>query len=174
MPTIINGSSPSLTFSDGTTQTSGITATAGVVGVASGGTGLASVGTSGNVLTSNGTVWTSSALPAGGVTSLNGQTGAITDTGYGAIGSYVIAFVTTSLNANDTTAGSNLTRNTFSSRGGLNNFSGAGTDTSTNYTSAPNSGNIFTSLGLSGTWRAMAFSSNAGGGGAANLFVRIS
>lgn len=56
---------------------------------ASGGTGLTSPGTSGNVLTSNGTTWTSTALPAGGVTSLNGETGAITNTSLYAIGSYV-------------------------------------------------------------------------------------
>jgi hypothetical protein len=61
----------------------------GTLGASQGGTGLTSVGTSGNVLTSNGTTWTSSALPSGGVTSLNGQTGAITNTALYAIGSYV-------------------------------------------------------------------------------------
>jgi hypothetical protein len=45
--------------------------------------------TNGNVLTSNGTTWTSAALPAGGVTSLNGQTGAVVNTSLYAIGSYV-------------------------------------------------------------------------------------
>jgi len=55
----------------------------------SGGTGLTSAGSNGNVLTSNGTTWTSAALPAGGVTSLNGQTGAITNTSLYAIGSYI-------------------------------------------------------------------------------------
>lgn len=96
MTTIINGSSPSVTFSDGTTQTSGITATAGVVGVASGGTGVSTLtannvllgngtgalqvvapSTSGNVLVSNGTTWVSQAPAGGGVTSLNGNTGAL-------------------------------------------------------------------------------------------------
>jgi hypothetical protein len=80
MPTIINGSSPSITFSDNTTQSSGITATNGVISVASGGTGLTTLtannvllgngtsalqvvapSTAGNVLTSNGTTWTSAA-----------------------------------------------------------------------------------------------------------------
>ena len=88
----------------------GITATAfsGTLPVANGGTGATTLtannvllgngtsavqvvapGTSGNVLTSNGTTWSSTALPAGGVTSLNGQTGAITNTSLYAIGSYV-------------------------------------------------------------------------------------
>jgi hypothetical protein len=62
MSTIINGSSPSITFSDSTTQT-----TAGIT---------TAPGTSGNVLTSNGSAWVSSA-PSGGVTSLNGNTGAL-------------------------------------------------------------------------------------------------
>jgi hypothetical protein len=98
MTTIINGSSPSITFSDTTTQSSGVTnITAGVVGVASGGTGAATLtannvllgngtsalqvvapGTNGNILTSNGTTWTSTAPAAGGVTSVatgNGLSG---------------------------------------------------------------------------------------------------
>lgn len=65
------------------------TGSTGVLPRANGGTGLSAAGTSGNVLTSNGTDWVSQALPAGGVTSLNGQTGAITNTDLYAIGSYV-------------------------------------------------------------------------------------
>jgi hypothetical protein len=49
MTTIINGSSPSITFSDSTTQT----------------TALPAPSTAGNLLTSNGTAWASTA-PAGG------------------------------------------------------------------------------------------------------------
>jgi hypothetical protein len=45
--------------------------------------------TSGNVLTSNGTTWTSVTPAAGGVSSLNGQTGAVVNTTQYAIGSYV-------------------------------------------------------------------------------------
>ena len=78
------------------------------IGVASGGTGAATLtsgsvlvgagtgavssvapSTSGNVLTSNGSAWVSSTPAGGGVTSLNGQTGAITNTSLYAIGSYV-------------------------------------------------------------------------------------
>jgi hypothetical protein len=71
------------------TATSGAVTVAGTLTAANGGTGLTSPGTSGNVLTSNGTAWTSAALPTNGVTSLNGQTGAITNTSLYAIGSYV-------------------------------------------------------------------------------------
>ena len=70
-------------------QASLTTAVTGTLPVANGGTGITSVGSNGNVLTSNGTAWVSSAPPAGGVTSLNGQTGAITNTSLYAIGSYV-------------------------------------------------------------------------------------
>lgn len=73
-------------------------------------TGGVAPGTSGNVLTSNGTTWTSSALPAGGVTSLNGQTGAITNTSLYAIGSYVTGRPqnTTNYTVDSTVAGSSL------------------------------------------------------------------
>lgn len=67
MTTIINGSSPSITFSDNTTQATGISISGGAVTVSNGGTGLTSAGTSGNVLTSNGSVWTSSAPAASGL-----------------------------------------------------------------------------------------------------------
>lgn len=49
------------------TGISGSNITAGVVGVAYGGTGLTSAGDSGNILTSNGTAWTSSPAPAAGL-----------------------------------------------------------------------------------------------------------
>jgi hypothetical protein len=41
---------------------------------AQGGTGLSAPGANGNILTSNGTIWTSSAAPAGGVTTFSGGT----------------------------------------------------------------------------------------------------
>jgi len=73
-------------------------------------TGGVAPGTAGNLLTSNGTTWTSAAAPAGGVTSLNGQTGAITDTTLYAIGSYVTGRPqnTTTYSADNTIAGSSL------------------------------------------------------------------
>ena len=89
MATIINGSSPSITFSDNTTQSSGITATDGVISVASGGTGLTTAGTNGQVLTSNGTTLSYQTPAATGVTSVGGTgtvngitlTGTVTSTG---------------------------------------------------------------------------------------------
>ena len=77
----------------GTGQT---TLTANHVLLGNGTSGIQAVdpGSSGNVLTSNGTTWTSTALPAGGVTSLNGQTGAITNTSLYAIGSYIHGYGT--------------------------------------------------------------------------------
>lgn len=119
-----------------------------------------------------GRITSASAGSGGGVTSLNGQTGAITDTTYGAIGSYVAAYKTganTVTSINSTYAGSSLRRmNTPSFFGYSNDFA-----------SFPSYVG-FINLGLSGTWRAMSQSSNA----AANccgdyncpssLYVRIS
>jgi len=103
-------------------------------------------GTSGNVLTSNGTNWVSSALPAGGVTSLNGQTGAITNTDYGAIGSVAGIYGPAVTSFGGTFAGSNAT--------GLDAV-----------------GNIV-SLGLTGTWRLMGCRRGSVNNG--NVAIRIS
>jgi len=111
------------------TGISGSAITTGTVGVSVGGTGANTLtannvilgngtsavqfvapGSSGNLLTSNGTTWTSAAAPAGGVTSLNGQTGAITNTGSGDIGSYYAGFglENTGYSIGGTIAGSDL------------------------------------------------------------------
>lgn len=169
----------------------------GTVAVANGGTGSTSLtannvllgngtsavqavapGTNGNVLTSNGTTWTSAALPAGGVTSLNGQTGAITNTDYGAIGSYVIAC------ENDYTASQERLPNVTVSGSALHRSNeAAGTNNQAINTQGANtqvlvgiSNTGATSLGLSGTWRRMTRSMNSSttGRSAANLYVRIS
>lgn len=67
-------------------------------------------GANGNVLTSNGTTWTSAAPAGGGVTSLNGQTGAIVNTTLYAIGSYTIGrpYDATQYAQNSTIAGTSL------------------------------------------------------------------
>lgn len=105
-------------------------------------------GTSGNLLTSNGTTWTSASPPAGGVTSLNGQTGAITNTSFNAIGSYVVSFgVSGSGAVGSTIAGSSLTKR----------------DTAANTVS----------FGATGTWRFMGWNENLWSQGG-NLWVRIS
>lgn len=116
MTTIINGSSPSITFSDSTTQSSGINATAGVVGVTSGGTGLATTPANGALDIGNGSGFTRTTLTAGtgvtitngagsitiaasggsGVTSLNGNTGALL--GYDKIASATLSGNNSSVN----------------------------------------------------------------------------
>lgn len=113
------------------TATSGAVTVAGTLAVANGGTGsttltansvmlgngtsalsanMVAPGANGNVLTSNGTTWVSQAAGGGGVTSLNGQTGAIDNTTLYAIGSYTIGrpqnYTTDYLN--QTAAGSSI------------------------------------------------------------------
>ena len=125
----------------------------GTLAVARGGTGTASPSLVGGTnITISGT-WPNQTVTAsgGGVTSLNGQTGAITNTDYGAIGSYVVAFdntidafaSTTYADVNSTIAGSNLLK-------AANNDVATGTTLgSAGLTGAT------TSAGLSGTWRRM-------------------
>lgn len=157
--------------------------------VASGGTGAATLtannvllgngtsavqavapGTSGNVLTSNGTTWSSSALPAGGVTSLNGQTGAITNTSLYAIGSYITgrpANNTTDYQVDSTIAGSSL----YTTPPGAAR-SGAGTWLSVA------SGTMTAGVALinTGTWRCVspALRDTSNAFGLPGLWVRIS
>jgi hypothetical protein len=143
------------------------TAATGTLSPANGGTGLSSVGTSGNVLTSNGSSWVSQALPAGGVTSLNGQTGAITNTSLYAIGSYVTGRPAnaTSYAANDTIAGSILTVGSPNYQWEGSKFAPVGrTDTVTTEGTAG-----------SGTWRCMSGARSGPFGWAwTGLWVRIS
>lgn len=131
--TMIVSGSDGLTFPNGTTQVSSGTdasaITTGTLAVAQGGTGATTLtannvilgngtsavqavapGSSGNILTSDGTTWVSSTPAGGGVTSLNGQTGAITNTDLYAIGSYVCGRPpnASNYNANSTIAGSSL------------------------------------------------------------------
>jgi hypothetical protein len=117
-------------------------------------------GSSGNVLTSNGTTWSSVALPAGGVTSLNGETGAITNTSLYAIGSYVAGFnpanTGVAVSLNTTYAGSTIRVGGITSG---NNITGVQTP--------------------SGTWRALGAIGPSLGDGTnsyfnCTLFVRIS
>ena len=86
---------------------------------------------------------------AGGVTSLNGQTGAITNTSLGTIGSYYFPYNAISLaSIGSTTAGSNLTfRN--------------------------QSGGAVSNAGLSGTWRHLGAEINSASA-LRGLYVRIS
>jgi hypothetical protein len=126
---------------------------AGTLAVARGGTGTASPSLVGGTnITISGT-WPNQTVTAagGGVTSLNGETGAITNTNFGAIGSCVIAYdnsvaahdSSTYIDTNTTTAGSNLLKL-------ANNSSAEG---STTYSLIGTS--ALTSASLSGTWRRM-------------------
>jgi hypothetical protein len=88
------------------------TGSTGTLPTTQGGTGLTTVGTAGQVLQSNGTTLSYVTPSSGGVTSLNGQTGAIDNTTQYAIGSYVLGRPQnfTSYN-NSTIAGSSLYAN---------------------------------------------------------------
>jgi hypothetical protein len=111
---------------------------------------IASVGTSGQILTSNG----AGALPTfqtpagGGVTSLNGQTGAIDNTTQYAIGSYVMGrpFNTTVYN-NATIAGSSL----YAVTGGI--LTGVGEEGANTFWIGNNAGATFNALVNTGSWR---------------------
>lgn len=171
-----NGSGANLTSLNASSVSSG------TLGVANGGTGATTLtannvllgngtsalqavapGSSGNILTSNGTTWVSSTPAGGGVTSLNGQTGAITNTSINTIGSYVIATGVISSMGSLFTVNSTYS-GTILRLGNMNMYSyynGLATDSSP----------------LSGTWRML------GGGGARGdtigdcggvLFVRVS
>jgi hypothetical protein len=186
-----------------TTGISGSAITTGTVGVSVGGTGANTLtannvilgngtsavqfvapGTNGNLLTSNGTTWTSAAAPAGGVTSLNGQTGAITDTGLGDIGSYLIGTSTSFANNTDysggqTFAGSSLVRSNADSGSSTvhTGLSGSSQAISGQYVNVVLTASQ-TSFSVSGTWRLMCRVQNgnisSNGRNALALFVRIS
>ena len=129
----------------------------------------ANYGSSGQVLTSNGSGSAPSwATAGGGVTSLNGQTGAITNTSFGAIGSYLAAIQLNvsngTISENTTHAGSNLRRP-------------ANTNPRNTPFAQANS-NDSVSFSVTGTWRALGFSRNSDDCGVysayPNLYVRIS
>ena len=126
---------------------------------------------SGTQITFNDATTQSTAGITSAVTSLNGQTGAITNTNYGSIGSYspgtIASINNASYNPDSTIAGSSLRRRTTVS-GGDNWFSAFD---AFQPASAANPG-------FTGTWRAMGYSKNQSPGYTdscgANLWVRIS
>lgn len=170
--TSITGLTTALTVPQGGTGLATLTANNVLLGNGTSSLQAVAPGSSGNLLTSNGTTWTSAAPPAGGVTSLNGQTGAVVTTTWGNIGSiaYAAASITTGLIQNDTIAGSSLyyaTTMAYSPTGG-GYVNSEGTTTlpltrwpyDSNLISRTNTGNTgyIVPQGastLSGTWRAL-------------------
>jgi hypothetical protein len=158
--TITGGSISGITdlaVADGGTGRSTLTANAVLIGDGTSGINSVAPGTSGNVLTSDGTSWTSTAPPSSGVTSLNGQTGAITNTNIDAIGNYVGATVAVNSGAtqsvNSTVAGSSLRYN-FSGDSAVNGIY--------TITDNLNGSRAWTGGGssLSGTWRCVSSASS--------------
>jgi hypothetical protein len=140
-------------------------------------------GTTGNLLTSNGTTWESAAPPAGGVTSFNTRTGAVTLTTSdvltaeagataGAIGTYAFLYHTTDADYNfdDTLAGSSLAPAGIAVRNWRTYT--AASASSQNVVGVTN-GNT-----QSGTWRCMGVGSNiqsdCNNNRTASLWLRIS
>jgi hypothetical protein len=151
--TSITGLTTALAPSQGGTGLATLTANNVVLGNGTSAVQFVAPSTTGNLLTSNGTTWTSAAPPAGGVTSLNGQTGAITNTTFDSIGSYAIlvSAQTSDTAVGGTIAGSSLryslsTSNGNGGSGGLGFFG---------YISGV--GNSYGGGGtaVSGTWRKM-------------------
>lgn len=144
------------------------TAVTGTLPIGNGGTGLTSVGTNGQLIYSNGSAMYWGNAPTSGVTSLNGQTGAITNTSLYAIGSYVLGRPanTTQYDVNATISGSSLY-----------SVSGPIYWSSTGNWSGPVSTNITATLVNTGTWRCMSIADSVGATtlyGLTGLWVRIS
>jgi len=162
-----------LDVANGGTGATTLTANNVILGNGTSAVGFVAPGTNGNVLTSNGTTWTSATPAGGGVTSVNGQTGAVVTTDLDGIGSLVLAFY--ARNNVTTTAGRYSYVAVGSTAPGSSLKYGSGAD-ATNVTTAPtvfdtlNIGNsvtntvatfptagLGTSSTLSGTWRKVAY-----------------
>lgn len=180
----ISSNATTLTFNDATTQTTApvntnanvnsvgagtgisVSATTGALTVTNAGVTSITAGTGISVSASTGGVTISAA--GGGVTSLNGQTGSITNTGHNNIGSYTVAFVrsSSSYTAGATVAGTDLHQQTNSSPSWFTPFGNV-------------SNGVSASSGVTGTWRVMATSRNQDFGEGTvlwtpNIWVRIS
>lgn len=128
---------------------------------------------SGTSITFNDSTTQTTAFTGGGVTSLNGQTGAITNTDFGVIGSYAPAYIDSTNNTmygpNTTIAGSSL-RQRASNGSTAEDFVLSAFD-------AIQEG-VAANPGWAGTWRTMGRSKNQAAGFSGlrgqNIYVRIS
>ena len=149
--TSITGLTTALTVAQGGTGAATLTANNVVLGNGTSAVQFVAPSTTGNLLTSNGTTWTSAAPPAGGVTSLNGQTGAITNTTFDSIGScaILVSAQTSDTAVAGTIAGSSLRYNLST----LNN----GNNGSLSFGYVIQNSNSYGGGGtaVSGTWRKM-------------------
>jgi hypothetical protein len=153
----------------------------GTLPVARGGTGTASPSLVGGTNITISGSWPNQTVTAGGggVTSLNGQTGAITNTNLNVIGSYAIGAGI----AGTGTTGQNTTYNAGSTYSGSiivqinSNVSGAYGPC---FQNVDNLSGRFFNVGLSGTWRAMGSSKSSSYGksgfytSGTNIWVRVS
>jgi len=150
--TSITGLTTALAPSQGGTGLATLTANNVVLGNGTSAVQFVAPSTTGNLLTSNGTTWTSAAPPAGGVTSLNGQTGAITNTTFDSIGScaILVSAQTSDTAVGGTIAGSSL-RYSLSTSNGNGGPGGLGFFGYVSNTNSYGGGGT----AVSGTWRKM-------------------
>lgn len=180
----ITTSGTTITFNDATTQTtSAVTSVSAGTGISVAGgktptvtnTGVTSVtaGTGISVSASTGGITITNSAPAGGgVTSLNGQTGAIVDTDLNAIGSYINGRPQngTSYARNSTIAGTSL----YATSGGNIYWSQANVNWFNGVTSGDGLAAVGGVLINTGTWRCMSSAYSNGDVSNAGLWVRIS
>lgn len=159
-----------LPVANGGTGQSTLTANNVVLGNGTSGVQFVAPSTNGNVLTSNGTTWVSQAPAGGGVTSLNGQTGAITDTSLYAIGSYTWGRPqsTTNYAPGNTVAGTSLYQCTG------NGYWNQDNNLWLNLMQVNGGVGAGQSLVNTGTWRNMNYSWGDSAGCSPTLWVRIS
>ena len=157
-----NISTGTLAVARGGTGATTLNAAAVIIGNGSSAPTFVAPGSNGNVLVSNGSAWTSAAPAGGGVTSLNGQTGAITNTGTNVIGSYAVAGSGLGTNVG------NFTYGATTSGGNINKYAHLYWCGDIGYVVLGNQ-----NITLSGTWRAMG-GGVGGGSPAQGLWVRIS
>jgi hypothetical protein len=151
-----------LTAANGGTGAATLTANNVLLGNGTSAVQVVAPGTNGNVLTSNGTTWTSAAL-SGGVTSVNGATGAVVTTSLYSIGGVISGRPQNASNyaVDSTIAGSSLyavSNSAWYNPGGYWGSSGSGGNSQT--------------LVNTGSWRCVSPAYSDGTWGVTGLWVR--